>query len=77
MFDIGRFDSKALMRSVCVAAIVTAATAATASAQQTIAPVSNTPVVPMPDVLAKYAPVTCRAPAQAGGRQLAAVPPHL
>ena len=47
------------MRSVCVAAIVVAAGIVGASAQQTIAPASATPVPgPMPEILQKYAPVT-------------------
>src|SRR5450432_3203213 len=50
------FDTRKLMQSVCVAAMVAAAV--TASAQETLAPVSNTPAVPMPEVLQKYTPVT-------------------
>src|SRR6266481_9058063 len=53
------FDTARLMQGACVAAMVAAAAIATASAQQTIAPASATPVPgPMPDVLQKYAPVT-------------------
>ena len=48
-----------LMRSVCMAAIVVAAGICGASAQETIAPASATPVPgPVPDILQKYAPVT-------------------
>jgi len=48
-----------LMRSVCVAAILAAAGTLGASAQQTIAPVSATPVPgPMPELLQNYASVT-------------------
>ena len=50
-------DTRTLMQGVCVAAMVAAAVA-TASAQQTVAPVSNTPVIPVPEVLQKYTPVT-------------------
>src|SRR5215468_874268 len=50
-------DTKVLMRSACIAAMLAATGAA--SAQQTIAPVSATPVPgPMPEILQKYAPVT-------------------
>src|SRR6516164_1989117 len=53
------FDTKKLMQSVCAAAMIAAMTIGTASAQQTIAPASATPVPgPMPDILQKYAPVT-------------------
>src|SRR5579859_3289501 len=52
------FDSTALMRSVAFAAIVAATVVGGASAQQTIAPVSNTPAIPVPEVLQKYTPVT-------------------
>ncbi len=49
--------SKTLMQSVCVAAI--AVGMSTASAQQTVAPASLTPVPgPMPEILQKYTPVT-------------------
>ena len=52
-------NTKLLMRSVCMAAIVAAAGICGASAQETIAPASATPVPgPMPDILRKYAPVT-------------------
>jgi alcohol dehydrogenase (cytochrome c) len=50
-------DTRRLLQSVCVAAVIAAAAGA-ASAQETIAPASATPVVPMPEVLQKYAPVT-------------------
>src|SRR5215510_13850564 len=51
--------TKVLMRSVCVAALLAASGTLGASAQQTIAPVSATPVPgPMPQVLQSYAPVT-------------------
>jgi len=51
--------TKDLMRSVCVGAILAATGISAASAQQTIAPASATPVLgPMPDILQKYAPVT-------------------
>ena len=49
--------SKTFMQSVCVAAI--AVGMSTASAQQTVAPASLTPVPgPMPEILQKYTPVT-------------------
>src|SRR4249920_3606533 len=52
-------DTRTFLPSVCAAAIVVAAGISTASAQQTIAPASATPVPgPMPEVLQKYAPVT-------------------
>jgi len=52
-------DTRTFLPSVCAAAIVAAAGISTASAQQTIAPASATPVPgPMPEVLQKYAPVT-------------------
>ena len=52
-------DTRTLMQSVCVAAIVMAAGMSAASAQQTIAPASATPVPgPMPEILQKYTPVT-------------------
>jgi alcohol dehydrogenase (cytochrome c) len=51
--------TKGLMRGACVAAILAASGAFGASAQQTIAPVSATPVPgPMPEILQKYTPVT-------------------
>ena len=51
--------TKALMRGACVAAILVASGTFGASAQQTIAPVSATPVPgPMPEILQKYTPVT-------------------
>jgi alcohol dehydrogenase (cytochrome c) len=51
--------TKVFMRSACVAAILAAAGMGGASAQQTIAPASATPVPgPMPDILQKYTPVT-------------------
>jgi len=47
------------LQSVCVAAIVLAAGMHLASAQETVAPASNTPTPgPTPEVLQKYAPVT-------------------
>jgi alcohol dehydrogenase (cytochrome c) len=52
-------DTRIFLPSVCAAAIVVAAGISTASAQQTTAPASATPVPgPMPEVLQKYAPVT-------------------
>src|ERR1700716_1442696 len=52
-------DARMYLQSVCVAAIVLAAGMQLASAQETVAPVSNTPVPgPTPEVLQKYAPVT-------------------
>ena len=52
-------NAKVLMRSVCAAAVLAAAGMPGASAQQTIAPASATPVPgPMPEILQKYAPVT-------------------
>jgi alcohol dehydrogenase (cytochrome c) len=51
--------TKDLMRGACAAAILVASEAFVASAQQTIAPVSATPVPgPMPEILQKYTPVT-------------------
>jgi alcohol dehydrogenase (cytochrome c) len=51
--------TKGLMRGACVAAILAAGGTLGASAQQTIAPVSATPVPgPMPEILRNYAPVT-------------------
>jgi alcohol dehydrogenase (cytochrome c) len=51
--------TKALMRSACVGAIFAATGMSGASAQQTIAPASATPVPgPMPEILRAYAPVT-------------------
>src|SRR5205807_153830 len=48
-----------LMRSTCVAAILVAAGTLGVSAQQTIGPVSATPVPgPVPEVLKNYTPVT-------------------
>jgi alcohol dehydrogenase (cytochrome c) len=52
------FDTRGLRQSVCIAAMVAAAAVGTASAQQTVAPVSNTPTIPVPEVLQKYTPVT-------------------
>ena len=47
-----------LMKGVCVAAVMSAGLAA-ANAQQTVAPVSATPLPgPMPEVLAGYSAVT-------------------
>ena len=52
-------NTKVLMRSVCVAAVLAATGLCGASAQQTIAPASATPVPgPMPEILQKYTPVT-------------------
>ena len=53
-------DTRTFMRSACVAAIVVAAgMSSLASAQQTVAPASATPVPgPMPEILQKYTPVT-------------------
>ena len=46
--------TKVFMRSVCVGAILAATGISAASAQQTIAPASATPVPgPMPDILQK------------------------
>src|SRR5215468_5704300 len=53
------FETRRLTQGLCAAAIIAVSAAGTASAQQTIAPASATPVPgPMPDVLQKYAPVT-------------------
>src|SRR5262245_57109350 len=50
---------KRLLQGVCATALAVAAALTPASAQQTIAPVSNTPVPgPIPEVLQKYTPVT-------------------
>src|SRR5262249_14300899 len=55
----GNVMTTILMRSVCVGAILAAASTLGASAQQTIAPVSATPVAgPMPELLQNYASVT-------------------
>jgi len=52
-------ETRKLMHGVCAAAVIAAAAAGTAFAQETVAPASATPVPgPMPDVLQKYAPVT-------------------
>ena len=52
-------DARMYLQSVRVAAIVLAAGMQLASAQETVAPVSNTPVPgPVPELLQKYAPVT-------------------
>jgi alcohol dehydrogenase (cytochrome c) len=52
-------NTKALMRGACVGAILAATGMSGASAQQTIAPASATPVPgPMPEILRAYAPVT-------------------
>ena len=52
-------NTKALMRSACMGAILAATGMSGASAQQTIAPASATPVPgPMPEILRAYAPVT-------------------
>ena len=59
--------TKVLMRSVCVGAILAATGISAASAQQTIAPASATPVPgPMPEILQKYAPVTAERRHQLG-----------
>jgi len=51
--------TKLLMQSACVAAIVAATGMSGAFAQQTVAPVSATPVPgPTPEILQKYTPVT-------------------
>jgi alcohol dehydrogenase (cytochrome c) len=53
--------TKPFMQSVCAAAVVVAAGFTAASAQQTIAPASTTPVPgPMPEILQKYTPVTAQ-----------------
>jgi alcohol dehydrogenase (cytochrome c) len=53
--------TKSFMQSVCAAAVVVAAGFTAASAQQTIAPASTTPVPgPMPEILQKYTPVTAQ-----------------
>ena len=50
---------KRLLERVCAVALVVAAGLTPASAQQTMAPASATPVPgPMPEVLQKYEPVT-------------------
>jgi len=55
----GNVMTKVLMRSACVAAMLAATGMCGASAQQTIAPASATPVPgPMPEILQKYTPVT-------------------
>src|SRR5712672_4007846 len=52
-------DARMYLQSVCVAVIVLSASMHVASAQETVGPVSNTPVPgPTPEVLQKYAPVT-------------------
>src|SRR5262245_21702636 len=52
-------NTRGVMQSVCGASIILAASISGAVAQQTVAPVSNTPVPgPMPEVLQKYTPVT-------------------
>jgi alcohol dehydrogenase (cytochrome c) len=52
-------DARMYLPSVCVAAIVLSAGVNLAFAQETVAPVSNTPVPgPVPEILQKYAPVT-------------------
>src|SRR5215469_16983668 len=52
-------NTKALMRSACVGAILAATGMSGVSAQQTVAPASATPVPgPMPEILRAYAPVT-------------------
>jgi len=52
-------DARMYLQSVCVAAIILSAGIHLASAQETVGPVSNTPVPgPTPEVLQKYTPVT-------------------
>jgi alcohol dehydrogenase (cytochrome c) len=52
-------DVRMYLQGVCVAAIVLASGMHLASAQETVGPVSNTPVPgPVPELLQKYAPVT-------------------
>jgi len=52
-------NARMYLQNVCVAAIVLAAGMHLASAQETLAPASNTPTPgPTPEVLQKYAPVT-------------------
>jgi alcohol dehydrogenase (cytochrome c) len=52
-------DARMYLQNVCVAAIVLSAGVNLAFAQETVAPVSNTPVPgPVPEILQKYAPVT-------------------
>jgi alcohol dehydrogenase (cytochrome c) len=52
-------NTRTMTQSVCVAAIVVASGVSEASAQQTIAPASATPVPgPMPEILQNYVPVT-------------------
>ena len=64
-------NTKVLMRSAAATGI------SGASAQQTIAPASATPVPgPMPEILRAYAGHR-RATQKAGGRQLVDVPPHV
>jgi alcohol dehydrogenase (cytochrome c) len=50
------FDTRRLMPGVCAAALIAAA--GPASAQELLAPASATPVMPMPEILQKYSPVT-------------------
>jgi alcohol dehydrogenase (cytochrome c) len=52
------FPNSRMMRGVCLAAILTAAAIASASAQQTIAPASPPVPAPLPAVLQNYAAVT-------------------
>jgi alcohol dehydrogenase (cytochrome c) len=52
-------DARIYLQSVCVAAVVLSAGMRLASAQETVGPVSNTPVPgPVPEILQKYVPVT-------------------
>src|SRR6266404_9352075 len=51
-------QTRKLMHGVCAAAMIAASAAGTAFAQETVAPASPTPVMPVPDVLQKYTPVT-------------------
>jgi alcohol dehydrogenase (cytochrome c) len=52
-------DTRRLMQSVC-AATLAAALGSGASAQELLAPASAMPVIPMPEILQNYAPVTAQ-----------------
>ena len=52
------FETRRLIQGLCAAAMIATSAVGTASAQETIAPASATPVQPMPEVLQRYAPVT-------------------
>ena len=53
------FETRRLIQGLCAAAMITSSAVGTASAQETIAPASATPVPgPLPEVLQRYAPVT-------------------